>query len=127
MCGRRIPRLHNFVFVPRRDLYAGKYPARWTGDERVNMDENKLIQRKAIEGFAKDVVTFGEKYKHLRRKQKPISENTRVARAATRLAEGIIETVHILYLNDNALEYLNALIKSLRKEFNRRRRDGKGK
>ena len=61
------------------------------------------------------------------RKQYLISENTRVARAAIRLAEGIIETVHILYLNDNALGYLNALIKSLRKEFNRRRRDGKRK
>lgn len=91
------------------------------------MDKNKLIQRKAIESFSRDVVTFGEKHKHLRGKQKPISENTRVARAATRLAEGIIETVHILYLNDNALEYLNALIKTLKKEFDRRRKDGKGK
>jgi len=50
-----------------------------------------------------------------------ISENTRLARAGKQMAESLIETVHLLYLNDNALEYLQALIKRLEQEFARRK------
>ena len=57
-----------------------------------------------------------------------ISEKTRVAKAGTAHAEAIIETVHLLYLNTNCMEYLNAIIKPLRKELNRRvKNDGKHK
>ena len=51
-----------------------------------------------------------------------ISENSRVAKAGKQMAEAIIEVVHILYLNDNALEFLQAIIKNLDREFERRRK-----
>jgi hypothetical protein len=53
-----------------------------------------------------------------------ISENTRVAKAGKAQAEVIIENVHLLYLNDNCLQYLNACIKRLREEFDRRVKNG---
>ena len=49
-----------------------------------------------------------------------ISKNTRVAKAGEKMANALIETVHILYLNDNALEYLNTLISILTAELTRR-------
>lgn len=50
-----------------------------------------------------------------------ISENTRPARAGKQEAESLIETVHLFFLNDNALQYLQALIKRLEAEFERRK------
>ena len=41
------------------------------------------------------------------------------------MAEAIIEVVHILYLDDNALEFLQALTEKLKKEFERRKGDKK--
>ena len=48
---------------------------------------------------------------------KKISKNTRLARAGKQEAESLIEIVHCFYLNDNALEFLQALIKRLKEEF----------
>jgi hypothetical protein len=57
-----------------------------------------------------------------------ISGKTRVADAGRSMADAIVATVHILYLNDNALEYLNALVKGLRAELARRIRGaGRGR
>ena len=36
------------------------------------------------------------------------------------MGEAIIEMVHLLYLNDNALEFFNAIVRVLTKEFKRR-------
>lgn len=58
---------------------------------------------------------------------KKISEKTRVSRAGFNYAASIIENVHLFYLNDNALEYLNALLKGLKKEFKRRSKLERGK
>jgi len=49
-----------------------------------------------------------------------ISENTRVAKAGTQMAKAIIEMVHLFYLNDNALEFLQAILKELKLEFKKR-------
>jgi hypothetical protein len=51
-----------------------------------------------------------------------ISKNTRVARAGKAFGEAIIENVHLLYLKDNALEYLQTLTGVLNKEFRRRKK-----
>jgi hypothetical protein len=51
-----------------------------------------------------------------------ISENTRVAKAGRAMGKAIIEMVHLMYLNDNALEFLKAIVKTLTIEFNRRKR-----
>lgn len=56
-----------------------------------------------------------------KREKVKVSENTRVSRAGNQMAEAIIEVVHILYLNDNALEFLQAIIKRLKQEFKRRK------
>lgn len=57
-----------------------------------------------------------------------ISEKTRVAKAGKAYAEAIIENIHLLYLNDNCLEYLNALVWPLQRELERRlKNDGKHK
>jgi len=39
------------------------------------------------------------------------------------LGEAIVEMVHLLYLRDNALEFLNALTFVLNEEFKRRRKE----
>ena len=54
-----------------------------------------------------------------------ISEDTRVARAGTKIAEAIAEMVHLFYLNDNALEFLQAIIKKLGQEFERRKAEAR--
>lgn len=59
----------------------------------------------------------------MKRSELKISRTTRVANAGKRVAEAIIETVHLLYLNDNALEYLQTLTEGLNKEFKRRKKD----
>ena len=51
-----------------------------------------------------------------------ISKKTRVAKAGKQLGEAIIEMVHLLYLNDNALQFLNMLISTLEYEFNQRKK-----
>ncbi len=50
-----------------------------------------------------------------------ISSNTRVSRAGQKFAEAVIENIHLLYLDNNALEYIQALTKPLNKEFRRRK------
>lgn len=52
-----------------------------------------------------------------------ISEKTRPARAGDQMAEAIIEMIHLLYLNDNALEFLQTIIKKLEWEFKRRKHE----
>lgn len=49
-----------------------------------------------------------------------ISRNTRVSRAGEASAKAKIEDMHLLYLLDNALEYLQIYIETLDKEFTRR-------
>lgn len=56
-----------------------------------------------------------------------ISSTTRVAKAGNAMGKAIIENVHLLYLNDNALEYLQAIVKSLQEEFINRLREVVGK
>ena len=55
------------------------------------------------------------------KKKFKISRTTRVSNAGSKLADAIIDTVHILYLDGNALEYLQALTEPLNKEFKRRK------
>ena len=50
-----------------------------------------------------------------------ISKKTRVARAGIQVGNAIIEMVHLMYLNDNALEFLKAITKTLNKEFRTRK------
>ena len=50
-----------------------------------------------------------------------ISNNTRVAKAGDSMGKAIVENVHLLYLNDNALEYLKAITGVLNKELKRRK------
>ena len=56
--------------------------------------------------------------------RKYISEKSRVAKAGICMAKSLIETCHLLYLNDNCMEFLNGLIKPLREEFDRRLKNG---
>jgi len=49
-----------------------------------------------------------------------ISDKTRPAKAGKQLGEAIIEFTHLLYLNDNALQFLKSLVKTLGKELSRR-------
>ena len=51
-----------------------------------------------------------------------ISKNTRPTRAGKQEAESLIEMVHCFYLNDNALEFLQAIIERLKQEFERRKK-----
>lgn len=51
-----------------------------------------------------------------------ISKDTRPAKAGKAMGKAIIENVHLLYLDDNALEYLNTLVSTLQKEFIKRLR-----
>ena len=53
-----------------------------------------------------------------------ISKTTRVAKAGIQTGNALIEMVNLMYLNDNALEFLNTIIKTLTKEFNQRRNKG---
>ncbi|HEC66842.1 MAG TPA: hypothetical protein ENI23_16325 [bacterium] len=48
-----------------------------------------------------------------------INEQTKCAKTGIQMAEAIITILH-LYLNDNALEILNTLIKTLQLEFQKR-------
>ena len=41
------------------------------------------------------------------------------------MADAIIETIHGLYLRDNALQYLNAMCEKLNRELRRRKVDWK--
>ena len=50
-----------------------------------------------------------------------ISRKTRPAKAGLLMAQAIIENVHLLYLNDNALEYLQTLTEGLNEEFEKRK------
>ena len=52
-----------------------------------------------------------------------ISSNTSWARAGKQMAEAIVETVHGLYLRDNALQYIQAMLKVLNEELERRKVD----
>ena len=56
-----------------------------------------------------------------------ISENTRPARAGKAFGATVVENVHLMFLDDNALEYLNALTKVLNKEFRRRKKQWRDK
>ena len=51
---------------------------------------------------------------------KPISQTTRVAKAGKQLGEAIVEIVNILYLNDNAREFLLSLLIVLKRAYERR-------
>lgn len=53
-----------------------------------------------------------------------ISKNTRTYKAGQQFGNAIIENVHLLYLKDNALEYLFGLLTVLKKEFKRRKKEG---
>ena len=53
-----------------------------------------------------------------------ISKTARPAKAGDQFAEAIIEIVHLLYLRDNALQFLSALISRLQTEFKRRKEEG---
>ena len=53
-----------------------------------------------------------------------ISKNTRPYRAGLQMGKALIETVHILYLNDNCLEYLYGLRRIINREINRRKFNG---
>lgn len=50
-----------------------------------------------------------------------ISKNTRVARAGEQMAKAIVEMVHLLYLDGNALQFLQTLLEGLDSEFRRRK------
>lgn len=56
-------------------------------------------------------------------KESVISRNTRPARAGRHMAESIIEMAHILYLDDNALEYLLGAVELLAFELERRKKE----
>lgn len=60
---------------------------------------------------------------HLIKEEVKISRNTRPSRAGEQMAESFIETVHLLYLDDNALEYLQTFIQRLTQEFDRRKEE----
>ena len=49
-----------------------------------------------------------------------ISEKARPAKAGAQTGRAIIEMVHLFYLDDNALEFLNAIVRVLTREFKRR-------
>jgi len=49
-----------------------------------------------------------------------LNDKSRPAKTGRQMADALISTIHILYLNDDALEYLNALIGKLNKEMERR-------
>lgn len=51
---------------------------------------------------------------------KPISQNTRVAQAGKAMGEAIVNIVHILYLDRNALQFLSTLCMVLNTEYDRR-------
>ena len=55
-----------------------------------------------------------------------ISRNTRPARAGAQMGAAIVENVHLLYLNDNALEYLQALAEAVTAELARRKAEAAG-
>lgn len=38
------------------------------------------------------------------------------------MAKSLIEFIHLMYLDDNALQVLNSLVKELKKELNKRKR-----
>lgn len=50
-----------------------------------------------------------------------ISRRTRPAKAGQQVALGIIDTTHVLYLDDNALEYQQGILEPVMKEFERRK------
>lgn len=52
-----------------------------------------------------------------------ISRNTRPARAGAHMADSIIENVHLMFFNDNALQYLQLLTELLNAEFEARKRE----
>lgn len=52
-----------------------------------------------------------------------ISEKTRPAKAGHKMASSLIETIHLLYLDDNALEYLQGLTRDLNDELERRKKE----
>lgn len=54
-------------------------------------------------------------------KQVKISSKTRVYKAGQQFGKAVVENVHLLYLKDNALEYLFGLLTVLKKEFKRRK------
>jgi len=54
-----------------------------------------------------------------------ISENTRPARAGVLAAKAEIEKANLMFLNDNAMQYLNAMIKGLNHELEKRIREFK--
>lgn len=54
-----------------------------------------------------------------------ISTTTRPAMAGKQMGEAIVENVHLLYLNDNALEYMQGLVRTVLEEFERRKASAK--
>lgn len=60
-------------------------------------------------------------------KEYKVSERTRPARAGLQIGEAIVETINLLYLDDNAFEYLQAVIFSLSREMKCRKVKYKGK
>jgi len=52
-----------------------------------------------------------------------ISKNTRPALAGVQSAKAKIALVHLFYLNDNALEFLNTFTELMNREFERRKKE----
>ena len=55
-----------------------------------------------------------------------ITEKTRPAKAGKQMGEALVENIHLLYLDKNAVCYLNSMLKVLLPEFDRRKKDYRG-
>jgi len=54
---------------------------------------------------------------------KNISKNTRPAKAGEQMGKALLETIHLLYLNKNALCFLHSLIETLKVDLKRRKKE----